>query len=413
MKNYRTMVLAITVWIVTGVVIYLLQPEPSADKKELYLRRIGEWSRRLNAIFMENPFSSLISEEQLRKMDELDRELLVPLGPLILPYLILICQDNSWISGAIFKISKFQVHNIVLRRKPRDLLSTTEEFPELVEKNIRYDARKTFLFWWLEGRSRTPHWFAKRYSEWLALRRQPESQRMKIPKLNIADIQYFTDRHGDKTHPYIKLLNIGIAAIPLWLEKLKSEKDMEVQHAIKEALAYLTDGEISVKMTVQQCLGWWQVNKEKWTVPFPKDKNSFLKWLEEEAWEEEKRWGYPHAIVTTISRLEDEKAIEALIRLLRHPHPMVRGRCIEQLQKLFGEQLPKQYSLGVGTDEWERVGNLIEAGKYDLVRKRIRAVQERIKDLNEAKKVADELSEWWVKNKGKLIIYWQRAWENL
>ncbi len=76
---------------------------------------------------------------------------------------------------------------------------------------------------------------------------------------------------------------------------------------------------------------------------------------------------------------------------------------------MFGEQLPAEYRLGVGTDKWEKVGDLIEAGIYDLVRKRIATMREKVKDPNEAGKVADTLSDWWARNRGKVTIYWHRV----
>lgn len=89
---------------------------------------------------------------------------------------------------------------------------------------------------------------------------------------------------------------------------------------------YLTDGEIKPTMSVQDCLSWWEANKERWTIPFPKSKKEFLEWLEKEGWEEPR---LAIGCVITISRLEDEEAIDALIRFLKHPNPLVRATSLE------------------------------------------------------------------------------------
>lgn len=389
MKKCEGIALSVTISLIGFMGLYSRGQQELTDKatKEMYLQRIAEWSKGVQTIFMEDPLSSVISEERLRKIRELNEKLLVPLGPNVLPYLLIVDQVNHIIGSAMYRVSKFLPHNIVLNRKPKNLLSTTEEFPEVTEKNISYDARKIWLFWWLEGQRRTPRWFMERYTKWLIARQQGNTQQAQLM--------------------YQKLLNIGIAAIPLWLQKLQAEQDKEVRQAILEALTYLTDGEIKPTMSVQECLSWWQANKEQWTIPFPKSKMDFLKWLEREGWEEP-RLVIP--VVLTISRLENEAAIDALLRFLKHPNPLARAISLEQIQKLFGEQLPKEYTLGVGTDEWERYRDLLELGKDNLVRKRIRETQERVKDLKGAEKVMEELSDWWARNRGKLTIYWQRAW---
>jgi len=384
-------ILSFTTALIGLMVFHLVGQCETLDKanRELYLQRISDWYKGIKVIFMEAPFSSVIGE-RIKKINELDRKFIVPLGSQALPYLILVCQYDPWIGSSISMITKFNAHNIVLSFKPRNLLSTTEEFPEIVEKNISYDGRKMWLLWWIEGERRTPQWFAMRYSKWIAARQQG----------NVQEAQKM----------YQRLLDIGVAAIPLWLEKLQSEQDQSIKEEIIRALSYLTDGKIKLNMSPQDCLNWWKANKERWTIPFPRSKREFLKWLEREGWEEP-RLAVP--CVITISRLEDEEAIDALFRFLRHPISLVRGASLERIMTLFGEQLPKEYALGVGTDEWERVGDLVEIGKYDWVRKRVMKAKKQIEDGTIADKIAKELSDWWKENKGRVKIYWQRAWENL
>jgi len=392
MRKKKIIALSVTISILGFIAFRLEGQQELTDRttKEFYLQRIAEWYKKVQDIFMEKRFSSEISEEQLRKIQELNKKFLTPLGPRVLPYLIIATQVDHIIGSPIYSITKFLPHNIILSRKPKNLLSTTEEFPEVVEKNISYDARKIWLLWWIEGKRRTPQWFSERYVKWLAAKQQG----------NVQEAQEM----------YQRLLDIGIAAIPLWLEKLQSEQDKNIRQEIIKALSYLTDGEIKLNISPQEYLNWWKTNKERWTVPFPKSKREFLEWLEKEGWEE------PRLVipcVITISRLEDAEAISTLLRFLRHPSSLVRGISLERIMMLFGEQLPERYALGVGTDEWERVGDLMEMGKYDWVRKRVMEVKKQIEDDKEVDRIVKELSDWWQENKERVKIYWQRAWQNL
>jgi hypothetical protein len=382
-------------------------------KRDLYFQSIAEWGKGMNAIFMEDPLSSIIGEERARKMLELSRRVLAPLGSQVLPYLVVVSQEDYFIGGGIHSIAKFLPHNVIVSRKPRNLLSTTEEFPEVIEQDVRYDPVKILLLWWLEGEKRTPQWFAGRYHQWLTDRAQGKADEAKEAKIwsDLTKEPWKRGRH-DLT-AYQKLLDIGIAAMPLWLEKLGTEKDASIRQAIVEALSALTEGEVKPTMSVPECLSWWKANKEKWTIPFPKGKREFLQWLAQEAlWEEQDRvWAV--APVKTISRVEDEEAIEMLVRLLKHPKPAVRAQSLEQLQKLFGEQLPEGYTLGVGTEQWEKPSDLMEMKKYDVASKRVKKMWEKMRSDAESSKAAEDLTTWWQNSKGKVTIHWQRAWVEL
>ena len=400
-----TCILTITI---SGFLVKQNQPVTNNAEKEFYFQQFGHWWKAMGEIF-EDPWSSDIGEEHMRKMIEIDRKFLVPLGPKALPYLIVLEQFDPWIGRAIAMISKFEPHNIVLQ-EGNGRLSTTEEFPHIVERDVYFDARKIFLHWWLKGSNSVSKWFQERYAQWLTLKRKGETNEAKEVEewLRFQNEPWERYKRGRKLTPFQKLLDIGIAAIPLWVEKLEIEINKSIREAIMLALNTLTDGEIKSTMSPQECLNWWQENKERWTVPFPKSKREFLEWLEKEGWEEQ-RLAIP--CVITISRLEDEGAIDALLRFLRHPSSSVRGKSLEQIMILFGEQLPKEYALGIGTDGWERIGDLMEMGKYDLVRKKLMEAKKKVRDEKVADNIARELSRWWQENRGRVKIYWQRAWE--
>jgi len=390
-------VMLTTCMLFTTFVTFFWKPAMSQDFKTRFFQADAQCDKELSAFFREKGPSSILTPNDYKRIAEIQKKYLIPLGPHALPYLIVLSQEGRWWlkialpeswgghSGAIPEISKFRPHEIKLSQihPPK---FTTEEFYEIVE--VIPNEYKIYLSWLLEGERRTPKWFSERYTKWLAARKQG----------NAKEAQAM----------YQKLLNIGIAAIPLWLKKLQSEQDKNIRQQIINALSYLTNGEVKSNMSPQECLNWWERNKERWTVPFPKSKREFLEWLEKEGWEEE-RLAIP--CVITISRLEDEGAIDALLRFLRHPSSSVRGKSLEQIMILFGEQLPKEYALGIGTDGWERIGDLMEMGKYDLVRKRLMEAKKKVRDEKVADNIARELSRWWQENRGRVKIYWQRAWE--
>jgi hypothetical protein len=384
-------ILGMIVFTILGMIFW--QPVMSQRFKTRLFQAYIQCEKEIAAIFQEVPlFSSFLPPKAYKRMAEIQKKYLTPLGPQALPYLIVISQEAKWwmvmteslgrAPGAVPQISKFRVHEIELTRG-----FTTEEFPEITYIGLFPDEYRIYLFWWLEGEKRTPQWFSDRYSKWLVARKQGDAQKTKAM--------------------YQKLLDIGIAAIPLWLEKLQSEQDESIRQEIMKALSYLTDGEVNLNMSPQECLKWWEANRERWTIPFPKSKKEFLKWLEREGWEEQ-MLSIPSVI--TISRLEDEEAIDVLIRFLRHPNPLVRGTSLGRIMILFGEQLPKEYALGVGTDGWETIGDLIEMGKYEWVEKKVKEAKERMREDEVAEGVAKEIFEWWRNNRGRVKIYWQRAW---
>ena len=363
-------------------------PVPDSGKAQFF-EQFKKWREGINAIFLHIGPRSNISDEDIQEMQALDQRILVPLGPKALIYVLPTEQADSWIGGAMGKISKFLPHNVLLSKKPKNLSSTTEEFPELLEKDVVWDARKVFLKWWLEGRERTPQWFGERYPQWLALRQEGKTAEAKAV--------------------YQKLLDIGLPAIPLWLEKLKAKPDAATQQAITEALAYLSDGAIKPGLPVVDYLNWWQTDHEKWTVPFPRNRAAYIEFLVKEAATND---GLGVAYATTISRVEDRNAIAALIGLLRHPNPAVRAVSLEQLQKLVGEALPEPYRLPATETPWETRSDLVESRQYEPIRKIIGEARTASAQPEAGEAVALTLEAWW-RDAKTTPIHWERAWASL
>ena len=388
--RFQLITIALIFITITTMFTLVVCNETQENLREKFIRYYTEWTRyRIQLITdPEIGFSSLIAPYVSKIYAHQSFHAIIKLGAQVVPYIFAV--SDVELVPAVEKICKIHIHKQFIRDPivipGKDVQITFEEFPEILTELRNWQPGKEWLLWWLEGEKRTPQWFSDRYSKWLVARKQSDAQKTKAM--------------------YQKLLDIGIAAIPLWLEKLQSEQDESIRQEIMKALSYLTDGEVNLNMSPQECLNWWEANRERWTIPFPKSKKEFLKWLEREGWEEQ-MLSIPSVI--TISRLEDEEAIDVLIRFLRHPNPLVRGTSLGRIMILFGKQLPKEYALGVGTDDWETVGDLIEMGKYDWIRKKVMKLMKWMEDDKIANKIAKELLDWWQENRGKIKIYWQRA----
>jgi len=167
----------------TTFVIFFWQPVISQDFKDHFFQAYTQCDKEIKAIFIEKSFSSILTPNDYKRIAEIQKKYLIPLGTRALPYLIVLSQEGKWWltmalhenwgghSGAIFGISKFRPHVIKLSQTyPKKF--TTEEFYEIVE--IMPNEYKIFLFWLLEGRQRTPQWFrCVIQSGW-----QPESKAM-------------------------------------------------------------------------------------------------------------------------------------------------------------------------------------------------------------------------------------------
>jgi len=92
--------------------------------------------------------------------------------------------------------------------------------------------------------------------------------------------------------------------------------------------------------------------------------------------------------VIAIGRIADERAIEALIKLIDSPVVEVRLRSLEQLQKLLGKQLPQGY----------RWGDYPLSPRHPICTEKGR------------RQGLETLQLWWRQNKDKIKIYWQVVW---
>lgn len=394
-KMLKHFILVVLVWILN----LHLYPGASAllDRKmrDQFLEQYAKWLVYCRKVLkevgwssdLESYFPKIFGHESYKKM--------VQLGVKALPIAIIVVQADVWVGGVPGEISKFKWHHVRLRWRPGDILVTTEEFPEIRAKHAIVNAKRMWLHWWINGGDKTPIWFEERYALWKDCLRKEEIKKSK--KI------------------YQKLLHIGIAAIPLWLRKLQSERSAGLRREIVKALSQLTDGQIKETMTPQECMNWWQRNKDKWTIPFPKGSKDFIEQLLKEL---RQPIGLPSGIgaawmdvvVITISRIQDSKAIEVLISLLKHPSIVVRCRALEQLQMLFKEQLPKEYRVKVN---WVflRDGS-IKSDEILKARRQLAIWRKRLTDMGYCVKMAKELEYWWDRNRSKVKADWEQVYMN-
>ncbi len=103
---------------------------------------------------------------------------------------------------------------------------------------------RLYLRWWQASRLQTPQRFKKLHSEWKKFKRQGKESQAK-------------DRQA-------QIRRLGLAALPDIMD--------QIMHGDKELISIvstLTRGKVDPNATLDECVSWWQDNKEKWRIPFP------------------------------------------------------------------------------------------------------------------------------------------------
>jgi hypothetical protein len=103
---------------------------------------------------------------------------------------------------------------------------------------------RLFIQWWKNGRKETLQQFNQRYSQWKDLKNHSKEKEAK-DKMN-------------------EIFDLGIGALPMMMEKVK-QGDSELISIISK----LTDKKVDPNFTAEQCISWWEQNKEDWLIPFP------------------------------------------------------------------------------------------------------------------------------------------------
>lgn len=145
------------------------------------------------------------------------------------------------ISSVMSQVSKTGFHFIPVAtpENPELTVYRCEEFPTMEVYRRAGQERELWLKWWAEKDAKIPVWFRGRYQMWKAA---------KTAK--------------DKDAAYRKTVDLGIFALPQWVEKLQS--DPAESKAIVAAISELSSGEVAPDATLQQVKAWWKVNRDKW-----------------------------------------------------------------------------------------------------------------------------------------------------
>jgi hypothetical protein len=100
--------------------------------------------------------------------------------------------------------------------------------------------------WWKEGQGGIKRLFEERYQR---LKRVWNSSTQEEFEGAIRDLEY-----------------LGIAALPYFFEKIKDNETVFIP-----IVSRLSKTALKSDATVEECLLWWEKNKDDWIIPFPKN----------------------------------------------------------------------------------------------------------------------------------------------
>jgi hypothetical protein len=185
---------------------------------------------------------SIISMSDLYE-NEPFREI-VALGVTAIPHIVEKQKEDHSLGQALQQITKWKCHIVREGKSPNEWVWTVEEFPNMRLQSGPPDARVLWLRWWNEGRKQTGLWHQSIWQEWRDLKKQGKEQAAK-----------------DK---YQRLIDLGIAALPVIMEKVAAG-DRELVPLVSQ----LTTAKVDPNASIEQCVSWWEQNKEQWLIPFP------------------------------------------------------------------------------------------------------------------------------------------------
>jgi hypothetical protein len=182
-------------------------------------KRIDAWTEFLKL----NPrLSSVTSNQYYRDI--------VDLGMSSVPYLMERIQKGNWaLGGAVYQITKKRFEE-------------SEWPPGRLGDSI--SAAKLLIDWWPKARKDSAKKFENLRAEWQNLQREGKK-----------------DQSQEK---YTKMRNLGLATLPVIMEKVAAG-DRELVPLVSQ----LTTAKVDPNASIEQCVSWWEQNKEQWLIPFP------------------------------------------------------------------------------------------------------------------------------------------------
>jgi hypothetical protein len=155
---------------------------------------------------------------------------IIDLGMPALPYLIEKIEEGCWPLGdTVTVITKKRFEEYEQKEyQVRDSISTA----------------KAVVKWWNQAKNDTNIKFKKLYSEKNSLKAKGHLKEAREKLENIRAL--------------------GIAALPMIKDKV-GLGDQELVPLV----SMLTGGKVDPNASIQQCISWWEQNKEDWLIPFP------------------------------------------------------------------------------------------------------------------------------------------------
>ena len=142
-------------------------------------------------------------------------------------------------------VSRMNLHfqSVPTPDDPKLTVYRCEEFPTMEIGRRPGQVRELWLKWWAEKDAKTPIWFRGRYQMWKTANAGTDKAKTEAA--------------------YRKTVDLGIFALPQWMEKLQS--DPTESKVIIAAISELSSGEVAPDATPQQVKTWWKENRDKWT----------------------------------------------------------------------------------------------------------------------------------------------------
>ncbi len=100
--------------------------------------------------------------------------------------------------------------------------------------------------WWRGGPQFTRARLEAKHSEWKAMKKENQLEK------------------SNANSKLSEMADLGIPAIPFMVEKVKQGETDFIP-----LISKLTNKKLAETATKEQCLAWWEANKQKWLIPFP------------------------------------------------------------------------------------------------------------------------------------------------
>ncbi len=199
--------------------------------KEQFEQKYKTWKNYISQ------FKIMISSTTSSRTECNEFKEIVNLGPKAVPFIVDKMKsgsEDSWLlSVALQNITKVKF-DTYWDEKNRKVIYV--DLPNLKQGESPY------VYWYHYGRFQTPKQFEKLYSDWKDLKKQ--------------------GRQKEADEKFQRMKGLGIVAIPNFIEKIKKGDSDLIS-----ALEYLSNGEVNSNAKPQECVKWWERNKEKWTLP--------------------------------------------------------------------------------------------------------------------------------------------------